>query len=359
MARETLRQRVGSSGARALSAAALRVLKAMGPTRARTLLHAMVQRDAGFVQKVFQLYLRDAPDALLNDATLIAHMRRECDRQNSPFYAFHVFAEMSRCAAEQGFLPRRVLEIGTGATLGNLFCFAASGVERATGVDIEPIANCPVTFYRELKDYLACVGGFAWWRNYAAVDTRPELSYPHCWEQADVEALLKRIEYRSPVRSDHLPFPDNTFDFCYSVAVFEHLDQPEGTLAEIHRALTPNGLMVHEIDLRDHGSPDPIRFLGLSEDEYLRSTQKYGDGKGIEGILNGSWTGEPYCNRLRLSDWEDAFARNGFQTLDVRPLCLSSHSELGRHKLADPFRGKSLDDLAVLQFRIVARCVKT
>jgi SAM-dependent methyltransferase len=358
MARETLRQRVGAFGTGVMAAAALWVLKALGPDRARTLLQALLQRDAGFVQQVFDLYLRAAPHALLSDAAFIAHLRRECDRQNSPFYAFHVFAEMSRCAVEQGFRPGKVLEIGTGATLGNLFCFAASGVERATGVDIEPIANCPPAFYRELKDYLACVGGFAWWRNYAALDARPEMSYPHCWEKMDAEALYKRIEYCSPVRSDRLPFQDDTFDFCYSVAVFEHLDQPDGTLANLHRVLTPNGLMVHEIDLRDHGSTDPLRFLGLSENEYLQSTQKYGGGKGIEGILDGSWTGEPFCNRLRLSDWQDAFARAGFQTLKIEPLCVCSPGELERHTFADPFRGKPPDDLAVLQFRIVARCVK-
>ncbi|MDY7079022.1 MAG: methyltransferase domain-containing protein [Chloroflexota bacterium] len=75
------------------------------------------------------------------------------------------------------------------------------------------------------------------------------------------------------------------FDFVYSVAVLEHLDQPDKSLAELHRVLEPNGLTVHEIDLRDHGSRDPLRFLTLSEEQYVAGAQKYGDGRGIDQII--------------------------------------------------------------------------
>jgi SAM-dependent methyltransferase len=295
---------------------------------------------------------------LCDDSLLIQCLRRQCDRQGSPFYAFHVFSEMSHCARQHDHVPAAVLEIGTGSALGSLFCFVASGVERAVGVDVEPISGDKATFYEDLRDYLACVGGFEWWRYYAAADERPYVKYPNCWDHVRAKELLDRIEYYSPVYSHDLPFDANSFDFVYTVAVLEHLDQPDSSLAEIHRVLEPNGLTIHEIDLRDHGSGDPVRFLALSDEEYLPKTHKYGHGRGEHQILDGSWEGEAYCNRLRLSDWQKLFVNNGFEILTIEPLCTIGKDELKRREFSEPFSSKTLGDLSVVLVRIVARCAK-
>jgi SAM-dependent methyltransferase len=40
-----------------------------------------------------------------------------------------------------------------------------------------------------------------------------------------------------------LPFPDSSFDVVFAHAVFEHLSSPASALAEIHRVLSPGGLV--------------------------------------------------------------------------------------------------------------------
>lgn len=43
------------------------------------------------------------------------------------------------------------------------------------------------------------------------------------------------------IDAHHLPFPDNTFDRVYSLAVFEHLHSPWTAAKEIYRVLKPGG----------------------------------------------------------------------------------------------------------------------
>lgn len=53
-----------------------------------------------------------------------------------------------------------------------------------------------------------------------------------------VFSLIDRDPYR-------LPFPDNSINFCYSKAVFEHVTDYEATLKEIKRILKPGGTSIH------------------------------------------------------------------------------------------------------------------
>ena len=50
---------------------------------------------------------------------------------------------------------------------------------------------------------------------------------------------------------DKSPFPDNSFDICFSKSIVEHLNNPDLYISEIYRVLKPNGrliLMVPEYD---------------------------------------------------------------------------------------------------------------
>jgi SAM-dependent methyltransferase len=61
--------------------------------------------------------------------------------------------------------------------------------------------------------------------------------------------------------------PNDTYDFMVSRAVLEHLANPLGALRSMSRALRPGGLLLHEVDLRDHGhfsrSNDEFTWLGF------------------------------------------------------------------------------------------------
>jgi SAM-dependent methyltransferase len=61
--------------------------------------------------------------------------------------------------------------------------------------------------------------------------------------------------------------PADTYDFIVSRAVLEHLAKPLSTLRQMSRSLRPGGLLLHEVDLRDHEhfsrSHDELTWLGF------------------------------------------------------------------------------------------------
>ncbi len=285
---------------------------------------------------------------------LTEQLRQQSDPQGSPFYFFHVYSEVMQMARQHGHEPRRVLELGPGASLGVLFCFVAVGAERAVGVDVEPVQHNP-EFYSVLKDYLASVGGFRWWRPRAVDGRRPAVRYPGCWETVDAQALLDRIEYRAPVYAHAPPFGDGEFDFVFSNAAMEHFDQPEKAVQEVCRVLAPGGITTHEIDLGHHKPGHPLQHLRWSREEYQRMTQKYGGGHGIEGILGGTWNGLPYCNRLLAADWRRIFVEAGLEVLRLEVVSEVDPATINPADFAEPYCRRSREELAPVAIRVVAR----
>ena len=329
------------------------------------LLRGGVESDPAFFSEALaeSLAVLDARglDAALprdvDNAVLVSRLRVACDRADSPVYSHHVYAEMSQCCRRLRHEPTRVLEIGPGSSLGALTCFLAAGASSAAGVDVEPLHGDRTEFYRELGRHLAVVGGFGWWRNFSTTnETKHRLTYPATWDAVDVVELARRVDYRAPQPSHVLPFEGGAFDLVYSVAAMEHIERVPETLAEVRRVLAPGGLTIHEIDLRQHGpSDDLLRLLRWTPEDYAKRTQQYGGGKGIDSIIEGSWTGEVYCNRLRMSDWRDEFERSGLQVVALESLCDVDAASIDVSKLAQPFAAKPIDDLRAVMIRVVAR----
>ena len=291
----------------------------------------------------------------LDDAFVVAAVRARSSVNESLVYAHHVFAEIDTLARR--YLARpigSVLEIGPGANLGALFCFAASGAARTAGVDIAQATPPSREFYEQLRDYLSVADGWRWWRQFAG-GTYPHVSFPNNADQLDAAATVASIDYRAPVSSAQLPFEDAAFDVVYSVAALEHVDDPAGTVAEIHRVLKPGGVAIHEIDLKHHGSADPLRFLEWTDEEWLAKSERYGNERSLERILDGSWTGEVFCNRLRYRGWLGLFAEPRFELLLDEPLVVYEAAAIDPQRFAAPFNAMSADELSMLGFRVVAR----
>jgi SAM-dependent methyltransferase len=288
------------------------------------------------------------------DADLVRAIRERAGANDSLFYAHRVFAETDALARRHGLpFPRSVLEIGPGLNLGALFTFAASGA-RATGVDVAPLPRPPDGFYEALRDYLFAVEGFTWWRSFA--ERQPgRVDFPSVSSFPSAPALLSSIDYRSFVSSDRLPFPSGSFDLVYSVAALEHMPKPEGTVAEIARVLAPGGLAIHEIDLKHHGSEDPLRFLEFSDEEWRRRATPYGSDLSLRTILDGGFSGEVFCNRLRSADWKSIFERAGLAVERMEPVIVLDASAVRPERFADRFRTLPIDELTVLTIRVVGR----
>jgi len=288
------------------------------------------------------------------DADLVRAVRERAGANDSLFYAHRVFAETDALARRHGLAsPRSVLEIGPGANLGALFAFAASGA-RATGVDVAPLPPPVNTFYEALRDYLLLAEGFAWWRAWA----EPQLGrvdFPTVSLFPSASALLSSIDYRSGVSSEKLPFSAGSFDLVYSVAALEHVPDPEGTVKEITRVLMPGGLSIHEIDLKHHGSDDPLRFLELEDGEWRRRATHYGGDLSLRTILDGGFAGEIFCNRLRRGDWRRLFESTGLAVERVEPVIVLDASAVKPERFAAPFRKLPIEELTVLAIRVVAR----
>jgi len=291
----------------------------------------------------------------VSDADLVRALKERAGANDSIVYAHRVYAETAALARRHGLAaPRAVLEIGPGVNLGSLFCFAASGVRALAAADVTPLPPPPPRFYETLREYLLATEGFAWWRAWADVRAE-EASFPSLEAFPPAAALLGRIDHRTGVSSETLPFGDETFDLVYSVAALEHVPDPAGTVSEMRRALRPGGLAVHEIDLKHHGADDPLKFLEWDDAEWKRRATHYGGDVSLSAILGGSFGGEIFCNRLRRDDWLAVFRRAGFTVEAAEPVVRVHEARVRPERFAEPFRGRPVEELSVLSLRLVAR----
>ncbi|BCA54216.1 hypothetical protein W02_13560 [Nitrospira sp. KM1] len=101
------------------------------------------------------------------------------------------------------------------------------------------------------------------------------------------------------------PLQTGSVDQIFSFSVLEHVEKPAEAIAEMHRILSPGGLMLHSVDLASHepfkdtdGPYNPFAFLAYSDEEWRKrwtpSTMKY------------------YQNRWRKVDFLKAFDKQGF-----------------------------------------------
>ncbi|GAB6037075.1 hypothetical protein JCM15519_16340 [Fundidesulfovibrio butyratiphilus] len=130
---------------------------------------------------------------------------------------------------------------------------------------------------------------------------------------------------------------DASVDVIVSNSVLEHVADPDALFAQCRRVLVPGGVMLHQVDYRDHFFKYPFHFLKFS-----RRTWE-------------AWLNPGDLPRLRLDDHLSALDRAGFTAWTLSsvadPLGLA---EVLPH-LSRDFRDKDLEALAVTQARIAAR----
>ncbi len=166
------------------------------------------------------------------------------------------------------------------------------------------------------------------------------------YEILDNDSWNKLNEFIEIYKDDFLniKLKENTFDFVYSSAVFEHIEKPEDTISALYNVLKPGGLTYHNIDLRPHSAhkQNPIDILRYSTTDWKAKT-----------LNSYNWQ---YLNRLRSSDWIELFETNGFEILDVkiRKFEEVSTDDIYNH-IDDEFKGYSLDVLNNAIVNITAR----
>ena len=121
-------------------------------------------------------------------------------------YHFEKLHHLVRLVDFDGYRGRSVLDVGCGAGV-DLARFAKGGAE-VTGVDVSPSA---IELARKNFEQQGLRGRF---------------------EAADGE---------------HLPFPDNTFDFVFAHGVVQYTASPQRLVAECRRVLKPGGKAIFQV----------------------------------------------------------------------------------------------------------------
>ena len=109
-------------------------------------------------------------------------------------------------------------------------------------------------------------------------------------------AHVTNVGFRETSGVDLAPFPDGSFDFCFSFIVFQHIPLREAVVSymeEVHRTLKSGRLFKFQVKGADFGGEtDTWRGVGFSEQEMLRLAGETGfdvlrmEGQGTQYFWN-------------------------------------------------------------------------
>jgi SAM-dependent methyltransferase len=148
----------------------------------------------------------------------------------------------------------------------------------------------------------------------------------------------RRIEYL--IRDNGLSGLGNQIDFVLSRAVLEHVNDLEGTFADMERALRPAAIAVHQVDLKSHGlhRDSPLDFLSWPA-----------------WMWNCMYSNKGTPNRWRVDRYRQVLAGTRLRVISLQPTLRADPHDISsvRPHLARPFRGLSDEDLSWLGFWLV------
>lgn len=240
----------------------------------------------------------------------------------------------------------RVVEIGPGDNFGVALRLLAGGAREIHAVD-RYIPKRDAAAQRRIYEALASRPGFA-----ALFDGPPG------------EQTIRGLRYHqgTPAETFFHDTPEH-YDAIVSRAVLEHLYDPLAALDDMVRALKPGGLMIHRIDLRDHGmfaERHKLTFLTIPSWLYRMMTRASGRPNRVLMPAYRDWlkrSGLDGSLRIsRLVGLADEIEPVSLEALDPA-MKARAHDAVRaiRPILAAPFRPLDDDSLAASGIVLVAR----
>ncbi|MDP7488130.1 MAG: methyltransferase domain-containing protein [Alphaproteobacteria bacterium] len=175
-----------------------------------------------------------------------------------------------------------VAEVGPGDNFGVALLLLAGGAHEVHAIDR----------YRSRRDAAHQTA------IYQALAARHDLG--HLFADGYKEQALSSLSYHTGRPAERFfREHDGCYDAILSRAVMEHLYDPLGALDDMAAALAPRGVLVHRIDMRDHGmfaGRHPLTFLTLSDRLHRAMTCA---------------SGRP--NRVLLPQWRAWLGRSGLE----------------------------------------------
>lgn len=233
------------------------------------------------------------------------------------------FGELEFDAFLQG---RHVLEYGPGDILGVALLMYAHGADAVHCFDrfsLHKTSDKNVLVYKHLLDSLG----------------------PRQRERADA-AFVERGRPESGFISSSIAYfvsanglsgATHVYDLVISRAVLEHVDNLPATMLDVAQALKPEGVSIHEVDLRSHGLDRYQAFDFLTWPQWMYR------------LMFGN---KGFPNRWRLNVYRDLAERSGLRIKKLEPTARLAGEKVS---LIEPFlppnlRGVSRDELSWMGF---------
>ncbi len=153
----------------------------------------------------------------------------------------------------------RILDIGPGQKLTHMRYFACKNTVVGIDLDVIPQGFSPLGYVKMLRLNGITRAAKTIGRKLLKLDAKfsNELG-----RQLGIRRFKKLPVFN--MDASNMSFPDCSFDFVYSSAVFEHISEPGAAIEEIVRVLKPGGVAYINLHLytSDSGCHDPRIFSG-------------------------------------------------------------------------------------------------
>lgn len=215
--------------------------------------------------------------------------------------------------------------------------------------------------------FVEAIDKFAPWRDpaaqaaiYRALSERFDLTA--LFDGAPSETAIRNLAYHPGMPAERYFTDCAPMDAVLSRAVLEHLDDPLASLDAQWARLKPGGLLLHRVDLRDHGmfaGNHPLTYLTISPGTYRLIAEQTGRPNRIllpyyrEHAQQRGWPAR--FGITRLVDVPSEYPNLPWDALPEldRTRALAAVMAI-RPKLAAPFRKMADRDLAVAGFVLLA-----
>jgi hypothetical protein len=202
---------------------------------------------------------------------------------------------------DSSIVGRNVLELGPGSDLGVGLLLLAKGAARYNACDVNNLmARTPQSFYDALFEWLPSQAVDA--------DTVRQLRTELERQRSGARSLLNYVV--TPDFNLVTGVGRGTIDLVFSQAAFEHFDDIDAVVAQLTEVCKPGAVIVAEIDLKTHS-----RWI---RDQDPNNIYRYSD-----AVYRSFWfRGIP--NRVRPHEYRNAFARHGWNDIQIRALAQTS-----------------------------------
>lgn len=262
-------------------------------------------------------------------------------KADSAWYIMQAARSFCAMATEHGMAPhgKRVLELGGGSQMLTMGLFwLLYGAKSYEGMDKFCTPDGDPTIIERTRRVMGLVHPPG-----ADVDVHAIAKFENGRLVTD-ESILK-VSQQS---FEDVGVPAGSVDILYSLAVMEHVDDVRGKVKRMFDALTPGGLAMHTIDLREHFTPERQGFNKDVSLEFLKYSKAEWEAKYPPGT-------EYFINRLRSSEHRAIFEGEGFEILDWKVTTSLPLDEQVYERIHPEFHKFTPQDLSELGVTVIAR----